>query len=116
MNKLLVVLSLLLGPAVAHAGRVGGASRHEDRVRPSHQDSYELRFHQDDPALILVTGDGSTDLDCTVYDSDKNTVASDVNPRDYCVLRWTPERGRSNFTLKIKNYGDVVNRYVVQTN
>lgn len=113
MNKLIVVLSLLLGP-VAHAGRVGGARRHEDRVRPSHRDSYELRFHQDDPALVLVTGDGSTDLDCVVYDSDVNVVASDVNPRDYCVLRWTPER--SNFTLKIRNLGDVANRYVVQTN
>ncbi|MEO6525472.1 MAG: hypothetical protein ABIP93_02495 [Gemmatimonadaceae bacterium] len=59
---------------------------------------------------LWVRGDGDTDLDCFVYDSDGDLVDSDTDESDVCLLD-TP--GIGGHTLVIRNLGRVYNRYVV---
>ena len=66
-------------------------------------------------AEVLVSGDGDTDLDLYVYDSNGNLIAKDIDYSDDCYVRWIPAwTGR--FIIRIVNRGPVYNRFVILTN
>jgi hypothetical protein len=111
----LFLLSLVLIPSVADAGHTNGPQSHYDSVDPHSIDTYKLFFEGEEDAFINVSGDGSTDLDCYVYDGGDHLIVSDSDSTDHCVLRWTP-RWTGKFTLKIKNRGRFENTYRVRTN
>ncbi|CAK0782021.1 conserved exported hypothetical protein [Gammaproteobacteria bacterium] len=96
-------------------GRVGGPTKHHDRVGRNRSDYYVIRFRGGQAARIFVLGDGDTDLDCFVYDTNRNLVAVDQSYGDNCQLSWTPA-WTSTFTVRIANFGRVSNRYVLLTN
>ena len=99
----------------AHRGSVNGPSRHYDAVNANSTDTYQISFIANELAEILVSGDGDTDLDLYVYDSNGNLIAKDDDYTDDCYVRWVPAwTGR--FSVKIVNRGSVYNRYVVVTN
>lgn len=99
----------------AHRGSVNGPSRHYDAVNANSTDTYQISFIANELAEILVSGDGDTDLDLYVYDSNGNLIAKDDDYTDVCYVCWVPVwTGR--FTVKIVNRGSVYNRYVVMTN
>lgn len=60
---------------------------------------------------VVVDGDGSTDLDCWVYDKNGRLVGSDTDSTDTCVLE-TP--GIGNHRVVVKNYGSVTNYYDIE--
>lgn len=82
-----------------------------DRVAAHGTNAHRVQIGMDDQFLTL-TGDGSTDLDCWVYDADDHLIASDTRASDACVLR-TPGLGRHR--LVVRNLGHVSNDYVVRT-
>lgn len=96
-------------------GRMGGPLRHTDRVLAGHTDVYNITFRGGETAIIVVSGDGDTDLDLYVYDENGNFIASDTDRTDDCVVSFTP-RWTGTFTVKIKNLGRVYNNYVMATN
>lgn len=96
-------------------GRVGGAIRHYDAVNAGATDTYNIRFRGGELAMIVVSGDGDTDLDLYVYDENGNFIASDTDYSDDCVVTFTP-RWTGYFIVKIKNRGRVYNRYCIATN
>lgn len=96
-------------------GRVGGPVRHYDTVRAGATDTYNISFRGGELAMIIVSGDGDTDLDLYVYDNNGNFIASDTDYSDDCVVSFTP-RWTGNFRVKIVNRGRVYNRYVIATN
>lgn len=99
----------------AQRGSVNGPSRHYDAVNGSSTDTYQISFIAEELAEILVSGDGDTDLDLYVYDSNGNLIASDTDYTDDCYVCWVPAwTGR--FIVKIVNRGPVYNRYVLLTN
>lgn len=99
----------------AHRGSVNGPSRHYDAVNGNSTDTYQISFIANELAEILVSGDGDTDLDLYVYDSNGNLIVKDNDYTDDCYVRWTPAwTGR--FIVKIVNRGPVYNRYVIATN
>lgn len=99
----------------AHRGSVNGPSRHYDSVNGNSTDSYQISFIANELAEILVSGDGDTDLDLYVYDSNGNLIVSDTDYTDDCYVRWIPAwTGR--FIVKIVNRGPVYNRYALLTN
>ena len=115
IKKTLLVCAVVLVPAVAWAGAVGGAKHKRDTVLAGQSDLFTIVFEGEEPARINVTGDHSSDLDCYVYDNKNNLVASDDDATDACNLRWTPS-WTGKFKLKITNRGSSANEYVVQTN
>lgn len=96
-----------------------GATRdyatHYDRVEANTTDTYTIRFRGGEEACVIVCGDGDTDLDLYVYDENGNLVDSDTDATDACVAVWNP-KWTGPFTIKIKNLGNVYNRYSLTVN
>lgn len=99
----------------ATRGATQNYSAHHDSVRAHGTDVYTIRFRGGERACVVVSGDGDTDLDLYVYDENGNLVDSDTDYTDECVAVWTP-RWTGNFQIKIKNRGNVYNRYVMTVN
>ncbi len=99
----------------AHRGAVNGPSETWEKVAAGGTYTYRISFIADYLAEILVSGDGDTDLDLYVYDSNGNLIASDTDYTDDCYVSWVP-RWTGNFIVKIVNRGRVYNRYVMLTN
>ena len=99
----------------SHRGNVFGPSRTYEVVKANYTDTYKIGFVANSLAEIFVSGDGDTDLDLFVFDSNGNLIASDTDYTDDCYVSWIPAwTGR--FTVKIVNRGHVYNRYVMLTN
>ena len=99
----------------SHRGAVNGPSKHYDSVNGNSTDTYQVSFIADYLAEIVVSGDGDTDLDLYVYDSNGNLIAKDEDYTDDCYVRWVP-KWTGRFIVKIVNRGPVYNRYVILTN
>lgn len=99
----------------AQRGAINGPSRHYDTVNGSSIDTYQISFIANVLAEILVSGDGDTDLDLYVYDSNGNLIAADESYSDDCYVRWVPA-WTGKFFVKIVNRGPVYNKYVLLTN
>ena len=96
-------------------GDVTGPNRHEDIVKAGKTDVYTITFRGGEKAEVAVIGDGDTDLDLYIYDENDNLITKDIDYGDDCYVSWTPS-WTGEFTIKIKNLGDVYNRYVLITN
>lgn len=101
--------------ASGHRGAVGGASRWTETVKANTTDVYRIRFAAGQTAAVFVSGDGDTDLDLYIYDENGNLITKDDDYTDDCYCSWTP-RWTGTFVIKIKNRGNVYNRYVIYTN
>lgn len=112
-NKTL--LALIKDAEKSTRGAVGGPKRIVDRVLGGYTDTWTIRFRGGEPAYVVVSGDGDTDLDLYVYDQNGNLIDSDTDSTDDCVAAFNP-RWTGVFYIKIKNLGRVYNRYVLVTN
>jgi hypothetical protein len=111
----LIMSMLLLSSTVADAGNTRGESSHYDSVDAFSTDTYKFFFEGEEDAYIDVNGDGSTDLDCYLYDGGDHMILSDADSTDHCILRWVP-RWTGKFTLRIRNRGRISNFYHLRTN
>jgi hypothetical protein len=108
-------LALLLS-IHAFAGALRGPIYETTRVNAFGTDRFNaIMFRGGEEAIVTVSGDGDTDLDLYVYDSNGNLVASDDDGTDQCIATWTP-RWTGRFYIHVKNRGEVYNRYVLRTN
>ena len=99
----------------AQRGNINGPSRDYAAVNGKSHMDYTASFVANQLAEVLVSGDGDTDLDLYVYDSNGNLIASDTDYSDDCYVRWVPAwTGR--YTVRIVNRGPVYNRFVILTN
>lgn len=96
-------------------GAVGGPRYHKDRVLGKDRDCYKVKFWAKEMAEVCVSGDGDTDLDLYVYDSNNNLIGSDTDYSDECVVRWVP-KWTGEFIIKIVNRGALYNNYTIWTN
>jgi hypothetical protein len=99
----------------AGRGAVNGPSRHYDTVNGNSTDTYQVSFIAHYLAEIAVSGDGDTDLDLYVYDSNGNLIAKDEDYSDDCYVSWVP-KWTGRFVVKVVNRGRLYNRYVILTN
>ena len=95
-------------------GRVGGPGRVESVVPAEGTHTYRIAFRGGESALVLVSGDGDSDLDLFVYDENGRLVCSDEDETDDMVCGWTPRRD-ATFRVVIKNLG-IPNEYFMLTN
>ena len=114
-NLLALINSIDAEAKGAHRGNINGPSRDYSAVNGRSYTDYTASFVANQLAEILVSGDGDTDLDLYVYDSNGNLIASDTDYSDDCYVRWIPAwTGR--YTIRIVNRGPVYNRFVILTN
>ena len=99
----------------AQRGNINGPSRDLAAVNANSYLDYTASFAKGQLAEVLLSGDGDTDLDLYVYDSNGNLIAKDTDYSDDCYVRWVPAwTGR--FTIRIVNRGPVYNRFIILTN
>lgn len=96
-------------------GAVGGPCKAYATVKAYSTYTWTCSFVAERLAEIFVSGDGDTDLDLYVYDSNGNLIASDTDYSDDCYVTWVP-RWTGKYYVKIVNRGGVYNRYVILTN
>lgn len=86
----------------------------EECVLANSTDRYRVTFYAGEEAMVLVSGDGDTDLDLYIYDEYDNLVAYDNDGLDTMLCTWIPKR-TATFTIVIRNLGDVRNYYTMWT-
>jgi len=84
-----------------------------DNVLAHDYDLWEVTLLGGKHYTIVVDGDGDTDLDVYLYDEDGNEIDKDTDNTDYCICEVTP-RWTGDFTIKVRNYGDVYNHYTIK--
>ncbi len=114
-TKLLASIAEVEKTNQATRGRVGGPGEKYSFVWGNGTEYYTVNFIEGQLAEIVVRGDGDTDLDLYVFDSNDHLVAQDADYTDRCYVSWVPVwTGR--FTIKIVNRGPVPNHYRLLTN
>ena len=115
-ERLLALIAVVENDANGtHRGAVNGPKYTEDVVRANSTDNFKVSFVKGYLAEIALSGDGDTDLDLYVYDSNGNLIASDTDYTDDCYVNWVPA-WTGAYTIKVVNRGRVANRYVLVTN
>ncbi|MCW2314353.1 hypothetical protein [Rhodoferax antarcticus] len=95
-------------------GATGGPGRKTTVVSRGTADVYRVRFNGNEPAMVLASGDGDSDLDLYVLDENGNTVCKDEDTTDTLLCRWTP-KWSGVFTIRVKNLG-MANQYTLVHN
>lgn len=114
-NLLALIDQVELDAEAPSRGAVNGPRYTVEVVGPYSVDTFEVSFVARYLAEIGVSGDGDTDLDLYVYDSNGNLIVADTDYTDDCYVNWIPAwTGR--YILKIVNRGPVANKYVLLTN
>lgn len=96
-------------------GAIPGPIRHVDRVNARTTDVYTVAFRGREPAVVLISGDGDTDLDLIVEDQYGNVICRSDGPSDDEGCRWTPAF-TGDFRIKVRNLGNVWNQYRMLSN
>lgn len=96
-------------------GAVNGPKRGAFTVYGGCYNDFNVSFVKGYLAEVLVSGDGDTDLDLYVYDSNGNLIVADTDYTDDCYVNWVP-RWTGRYTIRVVNRGPVYNNYVVLTN
>lgn len=99
----------------ATRGRVGGPGESYNLIRGNSTDYFEISFIEGELAELAVRGDGDTDLDLFIYDSNGNLIKFDDDYTDRCYVCWVP-RWTGRYTVKVVNLGPVSNYYRLWTN
>jgi uncharacterized membrane protein len=101
--------------SITFAGSVSGPQHKKDTVNGYSTDVYNVVFEEERLAIVRVSGDGSTDLDCFVYDNKDNLIGEDTNSVDECLITFAP-KWTGKFKIKIKNLGSKPNEYSLYIN
>ncbi len=94
--------------------KLGGPTRSLNIIAAMGTDTYTFHFSKEEPVSLIVRGDGYTDLDVYVYDSNGNLILSDEDYTDDCLMEWTPKANEA-YRVVIKNRGRVYNNYTITT-
>lgn len=96
-------------------GDVRGPGRNCTRALANSTDHYRVVFRGGEYARVAVSGDGDSDLDLLVFDENDNLVVQDTSYGDDPVVSWTPS-WTGPFKIRVRNLGNVWNRYCIFVN
>ncbi|MCR4574637.1 MAG: hypothetical protein K5787_12830 [Lentisphaeria bacterium] len=116
MNTILAVTVLFIAAITIAAPSASAETAVKKTCVEAHSvDRYEREFVRGEQALVIVSGNGDTDLDLYIYDENGELVASDTDDSDQCVASWMPRR-TGCFTIKVVNHGSIFNSYTIGVN
>ena len=96
-------------------GAVGGPRQQVDVIYGNSTLTYQLGFVANQKAEVLVSGNGASDLDLYIYDSNGKLIVCDEGYSDDAFASWTPA-WTGSFSIVVKNWGNVANRFEIYTN
>jgi hypothetical protein len=67
------------------------------------------------PAVVYVSGDGGTNLELGVYDSQGKLVTSDVTRFGDCLVKWVPKQS-DRYRVEVRNRDGTPDWYLLITN
>jgi len=105
---------LALGGQRADAGRIGGPATDIVTVPPSQSSYFDVAFAAGSPAVVAITGGGTTNVDLFVHDADGN-VTQGVGFGDRKAAAIGVYR-TGYFRIEIRNNGLVPSTVAVGTN
>ena len=108
------LVALANDAALATRGAVPGPGRKTTVVGRGMTDVYRVTFRGGEPARVLVSGDGDSDLDLYVHDENGNLICKDDDGTDDMVCGWNP-RWTGAFSIRVKNLG-MANQYTIVHN
>lgn len=100
--------------ATSSRGDVAGAGCYNDRVWSGYTDTWTITFTAGSNYIDL-SGDGDTDLDLYVYDSNGRLICAGESYYDDEFCSWRQYRPETLY-VKVKNLGGVYNVYDLCTN
>jgi len=96
-------------------GAVGGPRAGTDVVYGGNSVFFQLGFFADQRAEVIISGNGASDLDLYIYDSNGNLITYDRGNTDDAFASWVPA-WTGSFTIEVKNCGSKANRFDIYTN
>jgi hypothetical protein len=96
-------------------GAVDGASAICDRVLGGATNQYSVKFYGGESVTVIVAGDGNTDLDLQIFDSNGTLIGSDAGNSSESIITWLPNKTET-FTIKVVNKGKIQNDYIIGSN
>ena len=109
------LLNLIGSLTESSRGAVYGLARIYCSVKANDWGSCLVAFVAGELAEVAAIGDGDTDLDLYIYDSNGNLIAKDDDYTDRCYVSWVP-RWTGNYIVKVVNRGGVYNNFILATN
>jgi hypothetical protein len=107
---------MVVGAGIAKADAVGGPREAVYTLPAFGTDQFEpIKFRGGELAMVVVDGDGFTNLDLYVYDEKGILVAVDEGLSDFCVATWIPTKTQK-YTIVVRNRGADFNVYIMETN
>ncbi|MCC6534378.1 MAG: PPC domain-containing protein [Burkholderiales bacterium] len=94
--------------------RNDGPARFATRIADGVTDVYTLNFAANEPVMVAITGEGTSDLDLSIEDEAGNRICASDGAGDDEICRWTPRR-TGNFRIRVRNIG-VANEYRLWSN
>lgn len=107
-----VALFAFLVAIPTSASPVGGTKIFRGDIQANDSVVVDLLLRGDETTKIRLSGDGSTDVDCYLFDENFNQVGSDADDTDTCLIYANP-RWTGVFHLKVMNRGRVYNSVVI---
>jgi hypothetical protein len=96
---------------VSNASPVGGTKQIADVVQPRDYDQYSMLLRGGEITMISIVGDGKADIDCELYDENKNLISFDRDATSECILSANPA-WTGFFRLVIINTGVKASAYI----
>lgn len=114
MKKVIAAITLVLSSLsfTAEAQEFQEGFHNHDVVDPYDSDNYIIWAEEDLGVGVVISGDGSTNIDCEVYDHAGNVFLSDEDESDVCLLYWEPLHS-GPYGILIHNRGDLSNYYQI---
>ncbi len=110
------ILALIEKVRTASArGSAAGFKYDTDDVPARGELIYKVRFNGGTFCEVSVEGDGDTELDLLICDTDGNVITQDVRHAEKCYVSWKPEESKL-FVIRIRNNGLVFNNMTMYHN
>ena len=96
-------------------GAAGGPRFAREVIVSGANHNYTFTFRAGERADITLVGNGVSDLDLYIYDENGNLIRYDEGYSDVASL-WFIPAWTGRFTVRVKNWGNIANRYELYTN
>jgi len=96
-------------------GAVGGPRSGTYTINGKDSLYFTLGFFAGQRAEVIISGNGASDLDLYIYDSEDSLITFDDSSYDDAFASWTPA-WTGSFTIEVYNYGNRANRFSLYTN